>query len=310
MVRMPQHHAFLDELARLGPDAPLAHGMPLEDARRYCRQLARTHYENFTVVSWLVPKELYPHFCSVYAWCRWADNLADEVGDKNRSLSLLAWWEAQLNQVYTGGQLTHPVYIALQETVEQFDIPQRPFLDLLMAFRQDQWQTRYETYEDLLKYCQLSANPVGRIVLYLGKCFRTDTARLSDMICTGLQLANFWQDVARDYDRGRIYLPRKEQNHFGFTEENFAKKRPTGGFLQLMAYEVKLARRFLEGGVPLVKLVPAPLSVPVQVFIDGGLAILAAIERQEYDVWSRRPVVGRLTKLQVLWNAWWTTGGT
>lgn len=306
---MPQH-AFLDELARLGPDAPLAHGMSLDDAQRYCRQLARNHYENFTVVSWLLPRELYPHFCSIYAWCRWADDLADEVGDKDRSLRLLAWWESQLNQLYTTGQATHPVCVALQETIEKFDIPQRPFLDLLAAFRQDQWQTRYETYEDLLTYCRHSANPVGRIILHLGRCYRADTARLADSICTGLQLANFWQDVRRDYERDRIYLPKKEQAHFGYTEADFARKRVTGPFQRLMAYEVKLARRFLEGGIPLVKLVPAPLSVPVQLFIDGGLAILAAIERQEYDVWSRRPVVGRLEKLKLVWNVWWSTGGT
>ena len=306
---MPQH-TFLDELARLGPDAPLAHGMPIEEARRYCRQLTRNHYENFTVLSWLVPKELRPHLCSIYAWCRWADDLADEVGDKNRSLQLLAWWEAQLNAIFIGGQLTHPVCIALQETIEKFDIPQRLFLDLLTAFRQDQWQTRYETYEDLMKYCQHSANPVGRIVLYLGRCHRQDTGRLADSICTGLQLANFWQDVARDYNRGRIYIPKKEQAHFGYTEPDFARKRATGPFQQLMAFEVKLARRFLEGGVPLIKLVPDGLSVPIRLFIDGGLAILAAIERQEYDVWSRRPRVGRLKKLRLLWNAWWTTGGT
>ncbi len=306
---MPQH-TFLDELARLGPDAPLAQGMPVADAHRYCRQLARTQYENFTVVSWLLPKELYPHFCSLYAWCRWADNLADEVGDSNRALALLSWWESQLNQLYTTGRTTHPVYVALQETIEKFDLPQRCFLDLLTAFRQDQWQTRYETHEDLIKYCQHSANPVGRLILHLGQCHRADTGRLSDSICTGLQLANFWQDVRRDYERGRIYLPRKDQTHFGYTEPDFARKRGTGPFMQLMAYEVKLARRFLEGGIPLVKLVPAPLSVPVQLFIDGGLAILAAIERQEYDVWSRRPTVGRLKKLGLVWNAWWSTGGT
>ncbi|HUE73200.1 MAG TPA: squalene synthase HpnC [Pirellulaceae bacterium] len=306
---MPQH-AFLDELSRLGPDAPLAQGMPLEEAQRYCYQLARNHYENFTVVSWLLPKELGPHFCSLYAWCRWADDLADEMGDTNRSLKLLAWWESQLNQLYTTGQATHPVYVALRETIEKFDLPQRCFLDLMVAFRQDQWQTRYETHEDLIKYCQHSANPVGRLVLHLGGCHRADTARLSDSICTGLQLANFWQDVRRDYERGRIYIPKKDQAHFGFTEADFARKRATGPFMQLLAYEVKLARRFLEGGIPLVKLVPAPLSLPVQLFIDGGLAILAAIERQEYDVWSRRPTVGRLKKLGLVWNAWWNTGGT
>jgi squalene synthase HpnC len=306
---MPQH-AFLDELARLGPDAPLAQGMPLEDAHRYCRQFARNHYENFTVVSWLLPKELYPHFCSIYAWCRWADDLADEVGDTNRALKLLSWWEGQLNSLYAGAAPTHPVCVALLDTIEKFDLPQRCFLDLMVAFRQDQWQTRYETHEDLIKYCQHSANPVGRLILHLGRCHRADTGRLSDSICTGLQLANFWQDVRRDYERGRIYIPKKDQAHFGYTEPDFARKRSTGPFMQLLGYEVKLARRFLEGGIPLVKLVPATLSLPVQLFIDGGLAILAAIERQEYDVWSRRPKVGGMKKLGLVWNAWWNTGGT
>lgn len=305
---MPRQ-AFLEELSRLGPGAPPAGPMPLEMARDYCWRLARTHYENFAVVSWLTPRELRPHFCALYAWCRWADDLSDEIGDSQQALKLLAWWESQLALLYATGQATHPVYVALRPTIAEFDLPQNLFLNLLSAFKQDQWKTRYETFEELIAYCRYSANPVGRLVLHVARCHRDDTGRLADNICTGLQLANFWQDVAADYDRGRVYLPREHLAHFDISEADLAQRYATPAFRKLLSQEVTLARKFLDSGVPLVELVPSTFSVPVRLFIDGGLAILEAIERQKYDVWSRRPRLSRLAKLRLMWNAWWSTGG-
>ena len=184
----------------------------------------RRHYENFTVASRLLPRRLRQHVCNIYAYCRWADDLADEIGDPQRSLALLDWWETQLRDCYDG-RAAHPVFIALSETIRKFDIPAEPFLDLLVAFRQDQRVTRYETIDQVLEYCRCSANPVGRLVLYLGRCHTPERARLSDSICTGLQLANFCQDVARDWDRGRIYLPQADCRRFGYDEAVF---RPAG----------------------------------------------------------------------------------
>src|SRR4051794_22415222 len=196
---------FAEELARFGPDArhpPLS----LSQARAYCARLTHGHYENFSVVSWLLPRRLHRPFHSVYAYCRWADDLADETGGGPRALELLRWWKRQLLRCYEG-EATHPVFIALLPTIRAFRIPPRPFLDLLFAFEQDQLVKRYPSYEQLLDYCRCSANPVGRLVLYLCGLFTPERAELSDRVCTGLQLANFWQDVARDWDIGRVYLP-------------------------------------------------------------------------------------------------------
>ena len=194
------------ELARFGPAAATPR-MSLDEAQAYCRRLAQSHYENFTVVSRLFPRHLQQPLCNVYAYCRWADDLADEPIDRSphapregtvmRSMTptmLLDWWEAQLNAAYAG-QAAHPVFIALSQTIQDFDLPRQPLADLLVAFRRDQWQTRYETLADLLTYCEKSANPVGRIVLTLGRAATPENIGLSDSICTGLQLANFWQDV-------------------------------------------------------------------------------------------------------------------
>ena len=175
-------------------------GCTPEAAQNYTRWLATHHYENFNVVSWLLPKELHQHFYNVYAYCRWADDLGDEIPDAQRALELLDWCEAELNACYQG-QPSHPVFVALRETVVAKEIPKQPFADLLKAFRQDQTVKRYPTWDSVLKYCVYSANPVGRLVLYL--CGYRDERRqlLSDATCTALQLANFWQDVSRDLEK-------------------------------------------------------------------------------------------------------------
>jgi squalene synthase HpnC len=271
----------------------------LPQAQRYCRRLARRHYENFTVASRLLPGRLRQPVCDIYAYCRWADDLADEIGDPQRSLMLLDWWEAQLHDCYQG-RADHPVFIALVETIRQFNIPSEPFLDLLAAFRQDQSVTRYETFDEVLDYCHRSANPVGRLVLCLGQCHTPERVRLSDSICTGLQLANFCQDVARDWDRGRIYLPQADCRRFDYDEAAFARREPSDAFRRLLAEQVDRAEHWLREGLPLAAQMPRGLRLPVALFAGGGLATLAAIRRQRYDVWSRRPTVSKLAKLRLL----------
>lgn len=296
--------AFATELQLYGPDARRPKSPTVGQARRYCRRLARRHYENFTVASLLLPRRLRRHFYHIYAYCRWADDLADETGDPGRSLSLLDWWEEQLRDCYRG-RVSHPVFVALRQTIEEFGIPPDPFTDLLVAFRQDQKICRYETLDELLEYCRYSANPVGRLVLYLSRCHDNQRGALSDSISTGLQLANHWQDVARDWDRGRIYLPQVHCRRFGYGEAQFARREADGAFRRLLAAEVTEAEGWLRRGLPLVRLLPPELRLDVALFANGGLAVLDAIRRRDYDVWTARPVVSRRDKLRLLARCWW-----
>ncbi len=295
---------FADDLKRYGLRAAQSPPPSLRQSRRYCRRLARRRYENFTAVSRLLPRRLRQHFSNVYAYCRWADDLADETGDPKRSLALLGWWEKQLRECYRG-RTTHPVFIALAETIRRFDVPLDPFLDLLVAFRQDQQITRYETIEQLLEYCRWSANPVGRLVLYLGECHTPDRVRLADSICTGLQLANFCQDVAQDWRRGRIYLPQVDCRRFGYDEAMFARGECNDAFRQLLAVHVDQVEGFLRAGPELSAKMPAGMRLPVSLFAAGGLAILEAIRKQNYDVWSHRPTISRPEKLRLVARCWW-----
>jgi squalene synthase HpnC len=215
---------------------------------------------------------------------------------------LLDWWEGELDAAYSG-EARHPVFIALKETIREFDLPREPLADLLMAFRRDQVQTRYETLEDLLTYCEKSANPVGRIVLCLGRASGDENLKLSDSICTGLQLANFWQDVRRDYEKGRVYIPQEVCRRHGWDEGRFAAGKCDEAFREILRPLVAGADEMLVAGLPLVERVGRDLRIPVRLFLDGGRAILAAIRRREYDVWSRRPTVGRLAKMRILATA-------
>ncbi|MBN1908899.1 MAG: squalene synthase HpnC [Pirellulales bacterium] len=296
---------FADELKQYAPGAPQPERPPsMGRSRRYCRRLARRHYENFTVASRIVPRRLQQHLCNLYAYARWADDLADETGDPAQAVALLDWWEQHLRACYRG-QAIHPVFVALGDTIRRFDIPSEPLVDLLVAFRQDQRTTRYETFDELLDYCRYSANPVGRLVLCLGQCNDAPRARLADSICTGLQLANFWQDVANDWDRGRIYLPQAHCRRFGYDESHFAKRECNDAFRQMLSAEVDEAEGWLRRGLPLVGLVPDELRLAVALFIRGGLAVLEAIRRADYDVWTSRPTVSRWTKLRLAADSWW-----
>jgi len=300
------------ELAQWGP-ANSGARPSLSEAQAYCRRLATTHYENFSVVSWLFPKHLHQHLCNVYAYCRWADDLADETESPAQSLCLLDWWETQLDE----REPRHPVFVALQETIRAKQIPLQPFRNLLVAFRRDQQQSRYATWEELRGYCQNSAEPVGRIVLHLGASGTAENEALSDSICTGLQLINFCQDVRRDYEKGRIYLPREERERWGWHDERFYEfagakppQPPPDDFRQLLKAQVDRAEELIRAGEPLARKVHRDLRVPVRVFIGGGLAIARAIRQQQYDVWSRRPIVGRWRKVMLLARAWWSGIGS
>jgi squalene synthase HpnC len=287
----------LPDSYRIPADAP-----SLEEARLYCQRLAKSHYENFSVATWFLPGKLRQHFYNVYAYCRISDDLGDEVGNPQQSLELLDQWEAELNACYAGSP-RHPVFVALKETVRQFGIPQHEFSDLLIAFRQDQTVTRFDTFDDVLGYCHYSANPVGHLVLYLCGYSDREGQELSDATCTALQLANFWQDVAVDYEKGRIYLPLEDLRRYGVTEEDIAHRRATPQVIELMKFEVARAREWFERGLPLLKKVNRDLAVDLELFSRGGQEILNAIERQGFDVLGRRPVISKLRKLWLVARA-------
>jgi squalene synthase HpnC len=274
----------------------------LPEAYAYCERLARTHYENFSVATWFLPKRLRQHFFNVYSYCRISDDLGDETGDPAASLQLLDEWEAELNACYAGNP-RHPVFVALAGTVREFEIPRQEFSDLLTAFRQDQTVTRYETFEDLLGYCRYSANPVGHLVLYLCGYRDRERQQLSDFTCTALQLANFWQDVSVDYAKGRIYLPLESLRRFQVSEEDIAGNRNTSGFREMMRFEVERARQWFERGLPLAGQVSRELAIDIELFSRGGQEILNAIESQGFAVLGCRPVISRFRKLALVARA-------
>jgi squalene synthase HpnC len=291
---------FAAELARWGPQSPGMVIPGLSFARAYCARVARSHYENFTVASVLLPRRLVPHFHAVYAYCRWADDLADET--TGGQLELLDWWRNELLACYAG-EARHPVFVALRDTIRRFNIPPQPFLDLLLAFEQDQRISRTETFADLLGYCRNSANPVGHLVLYLFGCFTPERAALADEVCTGLQLANFWQDVARDFDKGRVYLPAEDCRRFGYGD--WAARRFTPAFAELLRFQVERTRGYFARGEALLPLLPREARTDVALFLAGGRAVLDAIERAGFDVWRQRPEVTKWRKLTLLAQAAW-----
>jgi len=274
----------------------------LEQAQEYCRRLARSHYENFSVATWFLPEKYRQDFFNVYAYCRISDDLGDEVGDTQASLSLLDQWQQELEACYAGSP-RHPVFVALAETVRQCQIPQHEFSDLLTAFRQDQAVTRYETFEDLLGYCKNSANPVGHLVLYMCGYRDEERQRLSDYTCTALQLANFWQDVSIDYLKGRIYLPQESLRKFGVTEAEIAAQRNTASFCSMLEFEVERTREWFRCGLPLIQKVDRGLSIDIELFSRGGQEILNAIEAQGFAVLGHRPVISKPRKLALLMRA-------
>jgi len=285
-----------DYVARNGS---LSEPWPLSEALAYTRWLARKHYENFPVVSFLLPRRLHQDFYNVYAFCRWADDLGDEIGDPQRSLELLDDWRRGLEAMYAG-RVRHPVFVALRQTVERHRIPAEPFADLIRAFVQDQTITRYETWDQLLDYCVYSANPVGRLVLHL--CGYTDEERrsLSDATCTALQLANHCQDVTRDWDKGRVYIPLDAMAPHRYSlaalEEDIRRGVASAPFRALMGEICGRARELFVKGLPLADLVDRRLGVDLELFSRGGMAILDRIAGQGYDVIAKRPALGKAAK--------------
>ncbi|HEY2456805.1 MAG TPA: squalene synthase HpnC [Candidatus Acidoferrum sp.] len=277
-------------------------GCSVDVAQQYTRWLATHHYENFNVASWLLPKQLHQHFYNLYAYCRWADDLGDEIPTKERALELLNWWEQELNECYEA-RPSHPVFIALRETVVAKDVPKYPFADLLKAFRQDQMVKRYKNWDGVLDYCVYSANPVGRLVLYL--CGYRDRERqaLSDATCTALQLANFWQDVSRDLDIGRIYIPMDRAAAHGLTEQDIVERKFDERYVALMKELIARTRELFAQGRPLSRMVDGKLSVDLEMFSRGGVAVLDSIEAQGYDTLHQRPSVSKGKQFRLLGRA-------
>jgi squalene synthase HpnC len=292
--------SFEDDLRRFGPGSSAT--VSRAEALAYCARLTADHYENFSVVTWLTPREHRPAFQSIYAFCRWSDDLGDEVGDPRRSLELLGWWKGELRAMFQG-EVRHPVMVALQETVRRYQIPIDPFEALIDAFSQDQTITEYDSYDQLLDYCTRSANPVGHLVLHVAGAYNEENARLSDATCTALQLANFWQDVARDLAMGRIYLPREDRQRFDYSEADLRALRFTKAFADLMEFEVERTRGLFQKGLALVPRIPGALAVDVDLFMRGGLAILDRIEALNYNVLTTRPALGKWTKIWLLCRA-------
>jgi len=285
------------EIARNLP----AQGCTAEEAQRYTRWLATHHYENFNVVSWLLPRHLHQHFYNVYAYCRWSDDLGDEVPDRARALELLDAWEEELRLIYQAGrEPSHPVLIALRETIHAKDIPVEPFSDLLRAFRQDQVVRRYANWDDVLGYCVYSANPVGRLVLYLCGYRDGERQRLSDFTCTALQLANFWQDVSRDLEKGRIYIPLEALVAHGLTEADITERRFDERYVALMKSLIARTRELFAAGMPLAERLEGALRIDIELFSRGGLAVLDAIETSGYNTLERRPAISKFAQLGLL----------
>jgi len=286
-----------DEL-QIAKNAPPA-GCSPQSAQQYTRWLATHHYENFNVASWLLPKDLHQHFYNLYAYCRWADDLGDEVPDAQRALELLDWWERELDLCYEG-RPSHAVFIALHQTIVAKNIPRQPFADLLLAFRRDQTVKHYPTWESVLDYCVYSANPVGRLVLYL--CGYRDEARqkLSDATCTALQLANFWQDVSRDLEKGRIYIPMDVAARHGLSDDDIVSHHFSAKYVALMKDLIARTRFLFDQGLPLARQVEGKLSVDLEMFSRGGMALLDAIEEQGYDTLNVRPSISKVKQASLL----------
>jgi squalene synthase HpnC len=277
-------------------------GSSVSECEQYTRWLATHHYENFVVASVFLPRRLRQHFYNVYAYCRWADDLADEVSNPATALELLDWWDGELRQCYSGAP-AHPVFVALRVTIDQFEIPIDPFSDLLTAFRQDQTVRRYATWNAVMDYCRYSANPVGRLVLYLCGYKDRDRQALSDFTCTALQLANFWQDVSRDLDKDRIYIPADLMAAHGVPEQDLFARKFDRRYADLLRVLVSRTRDLFEKGRPLIDCVAPNVRIDIELFSRGGLAVLDAIEFIGYNTLQRRPSLTGATKLKLIGRA-------
>ena len=274
------------------------------EAEQYTRWLATHHYENFHVATFLLPRRLHQDFYNVYAFCRWADDLGDEIDDAQESLRLLAWWRRELDAMYQG-QVQHPVFVALEGTARKYDLPRQLFADLITAFEQDQTVKRYHSWSELFGYCRYSANPVGRLVLRLCGYADDQRDRMSDSTCTALQLANFWQDVTVDFEKDRVYLPLDLLAKYGYTVAKLGAREFTGDFREAMREAVAVTRKLFLEGLPLVKTVDRRLAFDLELFSRGGMRVLDKIERQDYNVLARRPAISKVERVQLLFTTLW-----
>ena len=299
-LTLPQH-------ALVG--APLQYLTPLErptlaEAQAWCRHLTSTHYENFHVATYFLPRKLRPHFESVYSYCRVADDLGDEVSDTAVALRLLDAWDSMLDECYdTPEKSMHPVFVALHETVRECDLPRQLFHDLTHAFKIDQVKPEYNSWDETLEYSRCSANPVGRLVLWVCGYRDESLAQLSDKVCTALQLANFWQDVVEDKERGRRYIPAESMERFEVDEGQIEGRIFTPQFGAMIQDLVVRTRQMLHEGAVISKHVDRELAVTLDLFSKGGDAILDGIVAQDYDVLRGRPVVTKTKKLKLLAGA-------
>lgn len=295
------------ELEQWGPEALQRQSAPPspEKARAYCHALATSHYENFIVVGLFTPPLLRPAFEAIYGYCRWADDLGDETGDRAASETLLAWWLSQLDDLYRDNAPPprHPVFVALAPVIERYAIPRQPFADLVSAFVQDQHVVRYETREQLVDYCRRSADPVGELVLRLFGAATPENLAMSASICTGLQLANFWQDVGRDLAIGRIYVPQTAMTEHGLTEADFRIAPASNAFRRMLAGEVAWTRTLFDQGKPLTQALPGRFGLALRLFHAGGVATLDAIEAADFDVLTRRPRIGKMLRVRLMARA-------
>lgn len=262
------------------------------------------HYENFPVASILLPRRLVPAVEAIYAFARSADDIADE-GDvtPDERFAALAAYDAALDTIERCEQATNPMFARLAEALQRHALPIQPLRDLLSAFRQDVVTTRYADYLSLLDYCRRSANPVGRLMLGLYGAVDETSLRESDAICSALQLINFWQDVGIDIGKGRIYLPLEDLARFGVSEAQIAQAQVNPAWRALMRFEVERARALMLEGAPLAKRLPGRFGWELRLVVQGGLRILEAIERADYDVFRRRPQLKRVDWVVLLWRA-------
>jgi len=262
------------------------------------------HYENFPVASVLLPKRLRPAVATIYWFARTADDFADEGDDlPAERLARLDAYRAELARIAEGLAPRSPRFVELAAVIRRHALPVAPFRDLLDAFSQDVLKRRYGTFDEVLDYCRRSANPVGRLMLQLfGTADPADVAR-SDAICTALQLVNFWQDVALDWRKGRIYLPQDEMARFGVSERHLAEARADAAWQRLMSFQTSRARALLESGAPLARTLPGRIGWELRLVVQGGLRILERIDRARGDVFRRRPTLRAPDWPLMLWRA-------
>lgn len=273
-----------------------------EAAFRYCERLTKKHYENFPVGSLLIPKKLRPAVWSIYAFARRADDIADEDFTENERIPALNAWESLLIQSQSQ-RTRHPVFIALRETMLQHDLPIQLFQDLLTAFRMDVQTKRHARFQDLLFYCQHSANPVGRLILLLFGYRDEKLMELSDKICTALQLTNFWQDVAVDLKKGRIYLPLEDMERFHYSEDELLERRFSPEFQKLLQFQVERCYIMFQEGAQLTQFLKGRLKLEIKCVVMGGIAILKKIQALQYNTLEQRPQIVTKDKVKLLLRA-------